>query len=48
MAKLFQLQLGGRERRQAEYEKLLERTGLKLQEIIPTESALYILETTLK
>lgn len=47
MAKLFQLQLGGRERTQAEFEKLLERTGLKLQKIIPTEFALYTLEATL-
>jgi hypothetical protein len=39
--------VGGRERTQAEFEKLLERAGLKLQKIIPTESALYILESTL-
>jgi hypothetical protein len=38
---------GGRERARAEFGKLLERAGLKLQKIIPTESALYILESTL-
>ena len=38
--------LGGRERTQAEFERLLERVGLKLQKIIPTESALDILEAT--
>src|SRR5262245_3563941 len=39
--------VGGRERTQAEFEKLLARSGLKLQKTIPTESALYILEATL-
>jgi hypothetical protein len=37
----------GRERTQEEFEKLLERVGLKLQKIIPTDSALFILESTL-
>jgi hypothetical protein len=41
------INVGGRERTQAQFEKLLERAGLKLQKAIPTESALYILETTL-
>jgi hypothetical protein len=37
---------GGRERTQAEFEKLLERAGLKVRKNFPTESALYILEAT--
>src|SRR5262249_18127073 len=41
------INVGGRERTQIESEKLLERSGLRLQKICPTESALYILETTL-
>jgi hypothetical protein len=41
------INVGGRERTQAQFEKLLDRAGLKLQKAIPTESALYILETTL-
>ena len=41
------INVGGRERTQAEFVRLLERTGVKLQKTIPTESALYILETTL-
>jgi hypothetical protein len=40
------INVGGRERTQAEFEKLLQRAGLRLQKIIPTESALYILEAT--
>ena len=38
--------LGGRERTQAEFERLVERAGLKMRKIFPTESALYILEAT--
>lgn len=38
---------GGRERTQVEFDKLLERSGLRLQKVFPTESALYILEATL-
>ena len=34
----------GRERTQKEFEKLLERVGLKLQKIIPTDSALFMRE----
>jgi hypothetical protein len=41
------INFGGRERTQAEFEKLLDRSGLRLQKIIPTVSALYILEATL-
>jgi hypothetical protein len=41
------INVGGRERTQAEFDKLLDRAGLKLQKAIPTESALYILETML-
>jgi len=39
--------VGGRERTQTEFEKLLERSGLRLRKIYPTESALYILEAML-
>ena len=38
------INVGGRERTHKEFEKLLERTRLRLQKIYPTESALYILE----
>ena len=37
----------GRGRTQKEFEKLLERVGLKLQKIIPTDAAWFILESTL-
>jgi hypothetical protein len=41
------INVGGRERTQAEFEKLIDRSGLGLQKVFPTESALYILEATL-